>query len=42
MVIGCSTVFPVTIMRAATWDPALEEECYGEDPGADLGRWVRA
>jgi beta-glucosidase len=24
-------VFPVTIMRAATWDPALEE-CYGEDP----------
>ena len=25
VVIGRSTAFPVTIMRAATWDPALEE-----------------
>jgi beta-glucosidase len=25
VVIGRSTAFPVTIMRAATWDPTLEE-----------------
>jgi len=25
VVIGRCTAFPVTIMRAATWDPALEE-----------------
>jgi len=37
VVIGRSTAFPVTIMRAATWDPALEERV-----GLAMGREGRA
>jgi len=37
VVIGRSTAFPVTIMRAATWDPALEERV-----GIAMGREARA
>ena len=37
VVIGRSTAFPVTIMRAATWDPALEERV-----GLAMGREARA
>jgi beta-glucosidase len=37
VVIGYSTAFPVTIMRAATWDPALEERV-----GLAMGREARA
>jgi beta-glucosidase len=36
VVIGRSTAFPVTIMRAATWDPALEERV-----GLAMGREAR-
>lgn len=35
--IGHSTAFPVTMMRAATWDPALEERV-----GLAMGREARA
>ncbi len=37
VVIGRSTAFPVTIMRASTWDPALEERV-----GLAMGREARA
>lgn len=37
VVIGRSTAFPVTIMRAATWNPALEERV-----GLAMGREARA
>jgi beta-glucosidase len=37
VVIGRSTAFPVTIMRAATWDPGLEERV-----GLAMGREARA
>jgi beta-glucosidase len=37
VVIGQSTAFPVTMMRAATWDPALEERV-----GLAMGREARA
>jgi beta-glucosidase len=37
VVVGRSTAFPVTIMRAATWDPALEERV-----GLAMGREARA
>jgi beta-glucosidase len=37
VVIGRSTAFPVTIMRAATWDPHLEERV-----GLAMGREARA
>jgi beta-glucosidase len=37
VVIGRSTAFPVTIMRAATWDPTLEERV-----GLAMGREARA
>ena len=37
VVIGRSTAFPVTIMRAATWDPEMEERV-----GLAMGREARA
>jgi len=37
VVIGASTAFPVTMARAATWDPALEQEV-----GHAIGRETRA
>lgn len=37
VVIGASTAFPVTMARAATWDPSLEEQV-----GLAIGRETRA